>query len=77
MQQNQNLILSKKATTVVKKQSKQEKLTRLYLGLIRRNERDVLSLLQRVEEDLEKEEVISLWIDSQNSPLFKVRVYLL
>ena len=52
-------------------------MTRLYLGLIRRNERDVLSLLQRVEEDLEKEEVVNLWLDSQNSPLFKVRVYLL
>lgn len=72
-------MLSKKPTTsaVVKKQSKQEKLTRLYLGLIRRNERDVLSLLQRVEEDLEKEEVVNLWLESQNSPLFKVRVYLL
>jgi hypothetical protein len=48
----------------VKKESKQDKLTRLYLGLIKRNERDVISLLQRVEEELEPEEVVSLYIEA-------------
>jgi hypothetical protein len=60
-----------------KQAAKQDKLTRLYLALIKKNERDVISLLQRCEEELEDEEIVALWHDAERSPMFKVRVYLL
>jgi hypothetical protein len=60
-----------------KQAAKQDKLTRLYLALIKKNERDVISLLQRVEDELEHDEIMALWHDAERSPMFKVRVYLL
>jgi len=56
---------------------KESKLTKLYFGLIKKNERDVISLLQRCESELDPDEVQRLWHDAERSPMFKVRVYLL
>lgn len=61
----------------LKQAAKADKLTRLYLALIKKNERDVISLLQRCEDELDEEEIVNLWHDAERSPMFKVRVYLL
>ena len=74
-----NVIIPPSALAGGKKGSsgKESKLTKLYFGLIKKNERDVISLLQRCENQLDPDEVQRLWHDAERSPMFKVRVYLL
>jgi len=52
-----NFVIPQSALSGGKKGGSESKLTKLYFGLIKKNERDVISLLQRCENELDPEEV--------------------
>jgi hypothetical protein len=48
----------------------------IYTYLIRRNEKDIIALLVRFQNELTKEEIESLIEDVQSAPLFKLKIFL-
>lgn len=56
--------------------TKSDKISKIYNLFIKKNERDVINLLLRIENDLDDETILELLKDAERSPMFKVRVYL-
>jgi len=61
---------------VIGGQNKKDKATFIYNQLIKKNEKDVLFLLSRLDTDLEEPEINVILEQAENSPMFKVRVHL-
>jgi len=47
---------------------------RIYNLLIKKNEKDVLNLINRCENDMDEEELQNLAKDAERSPMYKVKV---
>lgn len=53
---------------------KQDKITKIYNLLIKKNEKDVMSLINRCENEMDDEELQSLLRDAERSPMYRVKV---
>ena len=49
-------------------------MTRIYTLIIKKNEKDVLNLINRCENDMDEEELQNLAKDAERSPMYKVKV---
>lgn len=52
-----------------------EKKTAIYHCLIKKNEKDILNLIKRCENELTQEDISAMLLEAEISPLYKVRVH--